>query len=85
MDARTKGIEIEEPNRRNAQPLEKSESMEADNRQPNPFQESSMAPALTIGTATVKTFLRLNNEEAPAQSKESNVSNPVARHLSEDD
>lgn len=32
MDARTKGIEIEEPNRCNAQPLEKSESMEADNR-----------------------------------------------------
>jgi len=44
-----------------------------------------MAPALTIGTATVKTFLRLNNEEAPAQSKESDVSNPVARRLSKDD
>lgn len=50
---RRKGIEIGELNRINAQPLEKSESMEADNRQPNPFLESSMPPALIIGTETV--------------------------------
>lgn len=71
---RRKGIEIGEVNRINAQPLEKSESMEADNRQPNPFLESSMPPALTIGTETVS-FLRMNNEEESAENKESDASN----------
>lgn len=73
---RHKGIGIGELNRSNAQHLEKSESMEADNGQPNPFQESSMAPALTIGTATVKSFVRMNNEEESAQNKEFDASNP---------
>lgn len=41
MDARKKSIEIGELNSCNAQPLEKSENIEADNRQPDPFQESS--------------------------------------------
>lgn len=76
MDARTKDVEIEELNRSNAQPLEKSDGIEADNGQPNPFQESGMAPALTKGTATVKSFLTMNNKEAPAQNQESNASNP---------
>lgn len=84
MDARTKGIEIGELNSCNAQPLEKSESIEAGNRQPDQFQESSMAPALSTGT-TVNIFLRRNNEGAPAQSNESDASNLVAHHLSKDD
>lgn len=41
MDARKKSIEIGELNSCNAQPLEKSENIEVDNRQPDPFQESS--------------------------------------------